>query len=78
MATYVIGDIHGCLKTLNALLKKIDPTPKDTLWFCGDIVNRGSSSANCIWLIRSLKNKVVCVLGNQKLKSLAVASEVNE
>ena len=78
MATYVIGDIHGCLKTLNALLKKIDPTPKDTLWFCGDIVNRGSSSANCIRLIRSLKNKVVCVLGNHDLYLLAVASGVIE
>ena len=78
MATYVIGDIHGCVKTLNALLKKINPTSKDTLWFCGDIVNRGSSSANCIRLIRSLNNKVVCVLGNHDLYLLAIASGVIE
>jgi len=78
MATYVIGDIHGCVETLNALLEKINPTPKDTLWFCGDIVNRGLSSANCIRLIRSLNNKVVCVLGNHDLYLLAVASGVIE
>jgi bis(5'-nucleosyl)-tetraphosphatase (symmetrical) len=74
MATYVIGDIHGCVETLHALLEKINPSPKDTLWFCGDIVNRGPSSANCIRLIRSLKNRTVCVLGNHDLYLLAVAS----
>ncbi len=78
MATYVIGDIHGGVETLNALLEKICPSPKDTLWFCGDIVNRGSSSANCIRLIRSLKNPTVCVLGNHDIYLLAVASKVIE
>ncbi len=74
MATYAIGDVHGCENTLTALLEKINLSPKDTLWFCGDIVNRGSASANCIRLIRSLKNQVVCVLGNHDLYLLAVAS----
>ncbi len=74
MATYAIGDIHGCDKTLNALLEKINLSPKDTLWFCGDIVNRGPSSANCIRLIKSIKNTTLCVLGNHDLFLLAIAS----
>ena len=76
MATYAIGDVHGCEKSLSALIEKINPLPKDTLWFCGDIVNRGPSSLNCIKLIRSLSNKTVCVLGNHDIYLLAIASGV--
>ncbi len=76
MATYAIGDIHGCEESLRALVKKINPSPKDTLWFCGDIVNRGPSSLDCIRFIKSLKNKIVCVLGNHDIYLLAIASGV--
>ncbi|OUV03626.1 MAG: bis(5'-nucleosyl)-tetraphosphatase (symmetrical) [Betaproteobacteria bacterium TMED82] len=75
MATYAIGDIHGCEKSLIALLEKISPSGNDELWFCGDLVNRGPSSANCIRLIRSLKIKTVCVLGNHDFYLLAAAAK---
>lgn len=42
MATYLIGDVHGCYDELIALLHKVEFTPgKDTLWLTGDLVARG-------------------------------------
>lgn len=43
-----IGDIHGCLKQLKALLKKVEPTPSDQIIFLGDYVDRGPDSAGVI------------------------------
>ena len=76
MSIYIIGDVHGCERTLYALIEKIKPTSNDQLWFCGDLVNRGPSSAKCIRLIKSLKLKTTCVLGNHDFYLLAVASNV--
>lgn len=40
--TLAIGDIHGCLKTLKALLEdKIAIQKTDTLIFLGDYIDRG-------------------------------------
>ena len=41
---YAIGDIHGCLKTLKALLKKLPYQPDDLLVFIGDYIDRGPDS----------------------------------
>lgn len=42
MATYLIGDIHGCYRELRALLKQVKFEPqKDVLWLTGDLVARG-------------------------------------
>lgn len=75
MATYVIGDIHGCYDELQALLDKIkfDPT-KDILWFTGDLVNGGPHPAEVIRFIKSLGKQHICVLGNHDLVLLAVAA----
>lgn len=43
---WFIGDVHGCARTLDALLGRIRPDPdRDELWFVGDLVNRGPDSA---------------------------------
>jgi len=69
--TYVIGDVQGCLAPLKALLQAIDYSPAhDTLWFAGDLVNRGPHSLETLRFIHALPN-TLCVLGNHDLALLA-------
>src|SRR5690349_19279287 len=44
MRTLAIGDIHGCLLALEALLGLVAPTPEDLLITLGDYVDRGPDS----------------------------------
>jgi len=75
MATYVIGDIHGCYKQLQLLLKTINfDTKHDILWFTGDLINGGPQPAEVIRFIKSLGDKHICVLGNHDLVLLGVAA----
>lgn len=56
---YVVGDVHGCLNLLNALLEKIEgdiaaSTPrKNLIVFLGDLIDRGPSSAQVIERLRT-------------------------
>jgi serine/threonine protein phosphatase 1 len=43
-----VGDIHGCLDALRTLLRKVQPTPQDTIVFLGDYVDRGPDSRGVI------------------------------
>ena len=44
MGLYAIGDVHGCVRTLDELLRQLDLTPDDELVFVGDYVDRGPDS----------------------------------
>ena len=43
-----IGDIHGCLRQLEALLDRVAPAVEDQVVFLGDYVDRGPASAGVI------------------------------
>ncbi len=51
---YAIGDVHGCARTLDALLHRLGADaggslrPSDTLVFVGDYIDRGPDSAGVI------------------------------
>ena len=74
MAIWAIGDLQGCYGPTQRLLEKIRFDPgQDTLWFCGDLVNRGGESLETLRLVHSLRANSVVVLGNHDLSLLAIA-----
>lgn len=77
MSVYAIGDIQGCYDSLQKLLSKIKFNPdKDTLWFTGDLVNRGNKSLKTLRFIKSLGDSAITVLGNHDLHLLAIANGI--
>jgi serine/threonine protein phosphatase 1 len=57
MATYAIGDIHGCYNALETLLENIGSSSEDTFVFLGDYVNRGPKTKQVIDLLIDFAKK---------------------
>ncbi len=73
MATYAVGDLQGCLQPLKCLLERVSFNPAvDRLWLVGDLVNRGPESLETLRFLYSIRQSLVCVLGNHDLHLLAV------
>ena len=60
MSLYAVGDIHGCLGTLNLLLDRIGPSADDHLVFVGDYIDRGPDSSGVIDRLMDLSEEVRC------------------
>lgn len=77
MSLYLIGDVQGCDSALERLLETVSfSKSRDTLYFLGDLVNRGPDSAGVLRRLMALGDAARCILGNHDLHLLAVAHGV--
>ncbi|RAL22493.1 diadenosine tetraphosphatase [Lujinxingia litoralis] len=73
MSTIVVGDVHGCLEELEAVLQRADFCRwRDRVVFVGDLVNGGPDSLGVIRFVKGLGESAEVVLGNHDLHMLAV------
>jgi len=60
--TYVIGDVHGCLYTLKALIAKL---PADAnIILVGDLIDKGNFPKEVVEFV--ITNHYPCILGNHE------------
>ncbi|MBF0624206.1 MAG: symmetrical bis(5'-nucleosyl)-tetraphosphatase [Magnetococcales bacterium] len=71
MAVYAVGDVHGCLRELEALLAVMEfDAGRDTLWLVGDLINRGPDPLGVVRLVRELDSRAVVTLGNHEIRAI--------
>ncbi len=71
MSRIIIGDVHGCYRTLEALISKL---PQGVpLTFVGDLVDRGPASRDVVQFV--MLNKIDCVLANHE--DMMIAAHVD-
>jgi bis(5'-nucleosyl)-tetraphosphatase (symmetrical) len=71
---WVIGDVQGCLASLQALLAELPASAR--FIFVGDLVNRGPQSLGSLRFVRSLGDRAIALLGNHDLHLLASAAGI--
>ncbi|MBD1924970.1 serine/threonine protein phosphatase [Trichocoleus sp. FACHB-90] len=60
----VIGDVHGHYDGLMRLLEAIAPSDEDSVYFLGDLIDRGTQSAQVVKFVR--QSSYHCLLGNHE------------
>jgi serine/threonine protein phosphatase 1 len=71
MSHYIIGDIHGEYDTLMRLIEKLPSDAK--LLFVGDLIDRGSKSAEVVKFVR--EGGFACVMGNHEEMMISYGSD---
>ena len=84
MRKFVIGDVHGCAKTLKTLIeKRLELKKPDKLFLLGDYVDRGPDSKGVLDYLMQLQEagfQVHCLKGNHEdmmLRFLAGPADEN-
>jgi hypothetical protein len=77
----LIGDIHGCAKTLERLLSALGYRQQAGVWrhpqrmaiFLGDLVDRGPRIREALHLVRDMvvAGQALCIMGNHEFNALA-------
>jgi len=67
--TIAIGDIHGCSKSIRALIETIEPSRDDLLVFLGDYIDRGPDSRGTIDYLLEIESKYQAIFlrGNHEI-----------
>lgn len=79
MATYIVGDLHGCFQEFQLLLAQANYNPtQDELYLTGDLVARGEDSLACLRFVKDPKNNAKTVLGNHDLHLLATLLSIKK
>ena len=63
--TYITSDIHGEYELFNKLLDKIAFSSSDTLYVCGDVIEKGPQSIRLAKYISQTEN-INCIAGNHE------------
>ncbi len=68
-----IGDVHGCVHALDAILAAIAPMPADQIVFLGDLIDQGRDSRDVIDRLIELRKwcRVIVIQGNHEEMMLA-------
>lgn len=75
MRSVFIGDVHGCLEELDELLHLLDaPAQGDSLFFLGDLVDRGPESLGVVRRVQEIRAQ--CVLGNHESKYIRYGKQI--
>ena len=72
-----MGDVHGCLAALDAVVNAIDLDPSDSLILLGDFVDRGPDSAGVLDRLIELRERcfLFTIMGNHDELMLDVLEE---
>ena len=75
-----VGDIHGCVKALDALLERIEPEESDMMVFLGDYIDRGPDSAAVVDRLLKLDQEctVIPLIGNHEVMMLTALEQPSE
>lgn len=75
-----IGDIHGCLPALDALLESLNPQPRDLVITLGDYIDRGPNSPGVLDRLIELERHchMEPLLGNHELMLLSALEEPSQ
>jgi predicted MPP superfamily phosphohydrolase len=75
--TIAIGDIHGCARALETVLRAVSPTEDDLIVTLGDYVDRGPDSRGVIDQLLRLRRqcRLEPLLGNHEVMMLAALDD---